>query len=1090
MSPFSGARSFVGRTREFAVLADRLQAARRGRGALCLVTGEAGIGKSRLIGEFAAQCTQLGIPVHFGMAWEAGGAPAYWPWIQVLRSVCSGEGGRAALAELAHRAAPLAQLVPELVGPLGAAPRLEPEQARFQLMDAVASALSAAAHRAPIVITLEDLHAADPDSLLLLDFVARQLRNAQAMLVASWREAELQRTQSPALLARLRRQATEVRLTRLDREAVREYVRAASVERPLEQTITELCARTEGHPLYLAEVVELGLARGSFAATPATLTSAILERLAGLPSRTRALVGVASVLGREVPLPALAELAGEASQDLETTLAPALAARLLEPAGEECLRFEHALVREAVHDALPGGERRRLHARRAAAMEREAERDETRWSELALHLAECSPDARERAVEAWRRAAAQADARQAFDDAALCAARALEASGANAAPARRATLLLELAAAQTRAGDVDTGQRNSHEAYVIGESLRDGALMTDAALTYGSVFTFAQVDPILVQLLRRALEALPETDHGRRARLLARLAAAMQPAADPDEPIALAREAIALARRSGDAPTLLTTLRSAISALMDLSDPAERLALNREHVQLAQNLGDVSEQVRGYTRMIVDALELGDAATMDYAIAQVELLAQRLGLPQYLWSAASFRVMRATMRGELAAAEVALQEAQALAERTQDPNARRTLAVQRLGVAEARERPDLLLERLTQLEALLTELALADTFIRPQLLAMRARAGRVDTVRNAIDADLLARVVRFHDMGTFCGTAELLAAAGERALAAQLYERMLPYAERCGHWGLFGRLWAGPIARGLALLAVRLERRSEADRHFEAALRIARGMQARQWVARIAIEWADSLLERTDATSRTRGRALLDEALAIARPLELQALLARAESIESRSAAAEGSASVARAPDAGISEPVSSGVPALAYFRIERDGELWRCECEGVSFRLRDTRGLQMLARLVAKPHSELHVLDLAAGSAEDAPIDVGDAGEVLDARARREYQARLRQLREEIEEAESLGDGERAAAAREEIEQLGSELARAFGLGGRTRRTGAAAERARVNVQRRLKDAIARIGRECPTAGRHLEWAVKTGAFCSYRPG
>ena len=183
-----------------------------------------------------------------------------------------------------------------------------------------------------------------------------------------------------------------------------------------------------------------------------------------------------------------------------------------------------------------------------------------------------------------------------------------------------------------------------------------------------------------MNLLKIALERIGDGDIDRRARLQARLAAAMQPAADPSEPVALAHDAIRLARTGGNARTLLTTLRSAVSALMDLGDPVERLALNQEHVRLALQLGDTPECRRGYLRSTVDAMELGDAATLDDAIEQCNSLSAQLGMPHYQWQAAALRVMRATSRGEFAAAEAALVEARRLADRAQDSNAALTLA--------------------------------------------------------------------------------------------------------------------------------------------------------------------------------------------------------------------------------------------------------------------------------------------------------------------------------------------------------------------------------------------------------------------------
>jgi hypothetical protein len=173
----------------------------------------------------------------------------------------------------------------------------------------------------------------------------------------------------------------------------------------------------------------------------------------------------------------------------------------------------------------------------------------------------------------------------------------------------------------------------------------------------------------------------------------------------------------------------------------------------------------------------------------------------------------------------------------------------------------------------------------------------------------------------------------------------------------------------------------------------------------------------------------------------------------------------------------------------VSYFQVVPEGEVWVCECEGTTFRLRDSRGMRMLARLVAERGREIHVLDLMGADRADQPVDSGDSGEALDERARREYRRRLECLREQVEEAESRHDLAAAEMAREELEHLTQELSRAFGLGGRARRAGSNVERARVNVQRRLKHALERIARECPAAGKHLDWAIRTGSFCSYRP-
>ena len=214
-------RAFVGRTREFAVLNSALDAAKQGRGTLCLISGEPGIGKSRLLTEFTVGHATICPAIHWGFAWEAGGAPVYWPWIQILRSLLSRDCARAALRDQPHLAAPIAELVPELVTvPAGEHARLEPEQARFRLMDAVSSLLVSCATQEPLLLVLEDLHAVDTDSLSLLEFAIRQLHGARALIIGTLRDAEVHRPRIGNIVTRLSRAAIQLPLRRLDRDDI------------------------------------------------------------------------------------------------------------------------------------------------------------------------------------------------------------------------------------------------------------------------------------------------------------------------------------------------------------------------------------------------------------------------------------------------------------------------------------------------------------------------------------------------------------------------------------------------------------------------------------------------------------------------------------------------------------------------------------------------------------------------------------------------------------------------------------------------------------------------------------------------------
>ncbi|MGH7384284.1 MAG: hypothetical protein ACREKG_03810 [Candidatus Rokuibacteriota bacterium] len=168
--------------------------------------------------------------------------------------------------------------------------------------------------------------------------------------------------------------------------------------------------------------------------------------------------------------------------------------------------------------------------------------------------------------------------------------------------------------------------------------------------------------------------------------------------------------------------------------------------------------------------------------------------------------------------------------------------------------------------------------------------------------------------------------------------------------------------------------------------------------------------------------------------------------------------------------------------PANAVFR--REGAFWTLAFEGLVAQLTEVKGFHDLVTLLAQPHKEIHCLELAGRTAEprgDAPL--------LDERARRELTARARELQDEIDEAEARKDRVRAERARAELDQIVTALSQALGLGGRPRRLGSAAERARTAVTWRIRNAIRKVATAHPALGRHLEHGVRTGTYCAYSP-
>jgi tetratricopeptide (TPR) repeat protein len=187
----------------------------------------------------------------------------------------------------------------------------------------------------------------------------------------------------------------------------------------------------------------------------------------------------------------------------------------------------------------------------------------------------------------------------------------------------------------------------------------------------------------------------------------------------------------------------------------------------------------------------------------------------------------------------------------------------------------------------------------------------------------------------------------------------------------------------------------------------------------------------------------------------------------------------------ARAAQAcGDSRP---GAPPADAAVFRREGDYWSVVFEGRTARLRDSKGLQYLARLLAEPGREFHAVDLVA--AGRTTPDGGDAGALLDRRAKEAYRRRLAEIEEDVEEARATGDLPRAAQAEAEREFLARELARAVGLGGRDRRAGSASERARSAVTRAIRQGLARIREHHAALGEHLDRTIRTGTYCAYLP-
>ena len=368
----------VGRVGELDRLRSDLEDAFAGRGRIALLTGEPGIGKTRLAEELGAHATSRGALVVWGQCYSGRGAPTFWPWTQTIRTLVEHLPSDMVTAALGRGAAEIGRLVPEvrdLVPDLESPPPLDPEFERFRLCDALTRFLIRLAAKRPIVIVLEDLHWADAASLELLTFLAGAIVEAPLLIVASYRNVGVAgRGRLVGTLGDLARQPVVRRLdvTGLDQDAVRQLMLATG-HPASDELVGPVYRRTQGNPFFLVETLRLHSAAGDvpdLTSVPTGVREVIRQRLSLLPVDTVDAMDAAAVLGLDFELTILATTLGLDLADCLLRLEPAFDAGLVVSRdGPGRFRFSHVLVRDTLYEDLSVATRARLHQRAASALE-------------------------------------------------------------------------------------------------------------------------------------------------------------------------------------------------------------------------------------------------------------------------------------------------------------------------------------------------------------------------------------------------------------------------------------------------------------------------------------------------------------------------------------------------------------------------------------------------------------------------------------------------------------------------------------------------------------------------------------------------
>jgi len=896
--------AFVGRERELAELVGGLDDAVAGRGRLFLLVGEPGIGKSRLAEELIAHARARGARILVGRCWEAGGAPAYWPWMQSLRSYLRDSDADTLRSQLREGAADVAQLLPELrdlLPDLAPAPTLESEGARFRLFDSMTAFLKNAAAARPLVLVLDDLHAADEPSLLLLQFVARELGDSRLLIVGAYRDVDP--TPADPLTTTLTELAREpvtrqVALAGLGEADVVHFIELAAPGRSGTELAPAVHAETEGNPLFVGEIVRL-LAEESLLedsvtaplAIPQSVREVIGRRLRHLSDACSRLLTLASVLGREFDLDALAGVSGLSRGAILELLDEAIETRVVSevPGAIGRMRFAHALIRDTAYHGLTRSGRVQLHRQVGEALEALYASDlDPHLPELAHHYFESAAGGNsQKAVDYARRAGSLAVALLAYEEAVRLYEMALEALGLDAAASAqlRCELLLALGDAQSRAGDDPGAKSTLLRVADLARAARLPEMLARAAAGYGGRFVWhhALMDERLVPLLEEGLSAVGEADSVLRVQLLSRLATALrhEPSRRPRERIM--EEALQIAGRIGDSTTLAYAAAAAASALIAPWTAERQLAEGSEIVSLAARTGDRERLFDGHDHSFWAAWELGDpdrrAAELDSMIRVAEELRQ----PAQHWALATAQSVLALSQGRFAEAPELIDRAAAVGDR-----------VLAWGAVVARKLQLFLLRREQgRLGGFEGEVVDCEREFPSPLVHGAVLAHVYARLERPKEAEALLHELTRRDLSDWhvdeewlfgiCLLAETCAILGDTRRAAPLYQLMLPYGSL--NAVALPELALDSASRPLGILATLLGRFEDAAGHFEEAVQMNESMGARPALAHTQKDHARMLLQRNSQGDRQRAHEYLSQALATYHELDMQPDAAEAASL-------------------------------------------------------------------------------------------------------------------------------------------------------------------------------------------------------------
>ncbi len=895
-----GSGTLVGRVTELEEL-ERLwmQAGGRESGRVVLLTGDPGIGKTRLVAEIAKRAHEAGAFVLAGRSPEEALVP-YQPFVEALRHYFLSVSARELRSSARDYGSELIRLVPELrrrAPELPAPIDSEPETERYRLFEAVAGLLTEISATAPVLLVLDDLQWADRPTLLLLRHIARVPGHGRVLVLGAYRTTEAHSAGFTAALAELRRERliTQIELLGLTEAETAELVELRSGVTPSASFSHALYDETEGNPFFVEEIVrhlaEAGVQPDHAGARvlrhfglPEGVKDVIARRLARLDTQETEWLRVAAVIGRDFDAELLERVVSLDEDGFLNALDAAIEAGLVvdSPAHPGRYSFSHALIRETLYDGMSAPRRARIHRRVGEALEPEgAERS---LNALALHFTRAAnADDAGKAIEYAMRAGEQATGMLAHEEAAEHYSRALEVLERFDPGAKelRCELLIRVGESHVRGGERPLAWETFREAAGIAVRLGDSVQLARAAIGASRRYIQAPgvIDHELIALLERALE-LTETDRTVvRVALLTRLCGALYYSAMRERMMELADEATALAEELDDPEARALAASGRRRAFWDPSHLEQRLADATELLTRGREAGDLELTLQGHAWLVVDLLEQGNPEAVDAQIDAFSEGANLLRQPLFLWQSAVWRAMRALLSGQLALADELAAAALNAGSRGEAVTAPQYYAMQLLALRREQG-------RIGELEAPAREMIRRSPGIvawGAALATLLLESGRQDAARAEFEALAARDFADIPNDGDWLIAvtllADLSASLGDARQSEILYEMLLPYRDLNVVIGL-AAVCLGSAARFLGRLAGAMGRREEAVTHFGRALDGNAGLGAPVYLAHTQLDFAELL-----GPEDPEARRLIASAAEAAERLGLPAVARRAASM-------------------------------------------------------------------------------------------------------------------------------------------------------------------------------------------------------------